>query len=216
MIAEEFQKFLMNGTLYQGSKPVMWSPVEQTALAEAEVEYHDKESFTIWVRFPVAGDQQRRRWKGADVVIWTTTPWTIPSNRAWFIRQDISYGVYEVTEAPEDNWVTVGERLLLADELADAVLSRARGRGLRTRRPMPAICRILTLAHPLRGIERSQGEWDAPRDFRAAPFVTDDEGTGFVHCAPSHGMDEFELYRDAGHAGTGHHLQRDGRRFVPR
>ena len=81
VIAEEFQKFLMNGTLYQGSKPVMWSPIEQTALAEAEVEYHDKESFTVWVKFRV-NETTDDRLKNAKVVIWTTTPWTIPSNKA--------------------------------------------------------------------------------------------------------------------------------------
>ncbi|MGB4113038.1 MAG: class I tRNA ligase family protein, partial [Yoonia sp.] len=80
VIAEEFQKFLMNGTLYQGSKPVMWSPVEQTALAEAEVEYADKESFAIWVKFTVQNAESELQ--GAKVVIWTTTPWTIPSNKA--------------------------------------------------------------------------------------------------------------------------------------
>ena len=79
VIAEEFMKFLMNGTLYQGSKPVMWSPVEQTALAEAEVEYHDKDSFTVWVKFEVVGGGEL---EGAQVVIWTTTPWTMPSNKA--------------------------------------------------------------------------------------------------------------------------------------
>lgn len=194
VIAEEFQKFLMNGTLYQGSKPVMWSPVEQTALAEAEVEYHDKESFTIWVRFPVLGDGPLA---GADVVIWTTTPWTMPSNKGVVYHPDISYGVYEVTEAAEDNWVKVGDKLLLADKLAEGCLAKAK---------IDAFIRVadagdlsgLKLAHPLAGIEGGNGEWDAPRDFRAAPFVTDEDGTGFVHCAPSHGMDEFELYRDLG------------------
>ena len=81
VIAEEFMKFLMNGTLYQGSKPVMWSPIEKTALAEAEVEYHDKESFTIWVKFRVTGTEDVSL-DGAYVLIWTTTPWTIPSNKA--------------------------------------------------------------------------------------------------------------------------------------
>ena len=100
IIAEEFQKFLMNGTLYQGSRPVMWSPIEKTALAEAEVEYHDKESFTIWVKFGFkASHQPGRRRSGwpAHVVIWTTTPWTIPSNKAVVYGEDIAYGLYEVT-----------------------------------------------------------------------------------------------------------------------
>ena len=92
VIAEEFMKFLMTGTLYQGSKPVMWSPVEQTALAEAEVEYKDKESFTIWVKFKVA-QTDNDALKNANVVIWTTTPWTIPSNKAVVYGADIAYGL---------------------------------------------------------------------------------------------------------------------------
>ncbi|MBV1902559.1 MAG: isoleucine--tRNA ligase [Marinosulfonomonas sp.] len=196
VIAEEFQKFLMNGTLYQGSKPVMWSPVEKTALAEAEVEYHDKDSFTIWVKFPVIGGDNKAL-EGACVVIWTTTAWTIPSNKAVVYSDDISYGVYEVTEAAADNWVRTGDRLVLSDKQAEDVLGRARVDAFKR------VCDAgdlsgVTLAHPLAGAEGSNGEWDEPRDFRAAPFVTDEEGTGFVHCAPSHGMDEFELYRDAG------------------
>ena len=118
VIAEEFMKFLMNGTLYQGSKPVMWSPVEKTALAEAEVEYHDKESFTIWVKFKVLinattpvvdGDvgqvQPLSDLDGAHVVIWTTTPWTIPSNKAVVYGADYDYGLYEVTDTPEESWL---------------------------------------------------------------------------------------------------------------
>ena len=115
----------MNGSLYQGSKPVLWSPVEETALAEAEVEYHDKESFTIWVKFRVA-ETNNPALEGADVVIWTTTPWTIPSNKGVVYSDDISYGVYEVTDAPEDNWIKVGERVVLADKLAEDVLGQAR------------------------------------------------------------------------------------------
>ncbi|WP_375280169.1 isoleucine--tRNA ligase [Pseudooctadecabacter sp.] len=198
VIAEEFQKFLMTGTLYQGSKPVMWSPVEQTALAEAEVEYHDKESFTVWVKFAVAtaGDLE-----GAKVVIWTTTPWTIPSNKAVVFGADYSYGLYEITGTPEESWVSVGERFLVADKLASDVFTKARledGMWARVRDVTADELSGLSLKHPLAGTEGSNGEWDDLRDFRAADFVTDEEGTGFVHCAPSHGMEEFELYRDLG------------------
>ena len=94
VIAEEFMKFVMNGTLYQGSKPVMWSPVEQTALAEAEVEYHDKDSFTIWVKFKVVGTDDTTL-NSSQVVIWTTTPWTMPSNKAVVYGTNISYGLHE-------------------------------------------------------------------------------------------------------------------------
>src|SRR6056297_1920388 len=229
IIAEEFQKFLMNGTLYQGSKPVMWSPIEKTALAEAEVEYHDKESFTIWVKFRVAGvtgeraEQVGRVSKalynsdgvdrtenniasagtlgGACVVIWTTTPWTIPSNKAVVYGADIAYGLYEVTGAPEECWAKVGDKYILADKLAGDVMARARlepDQWTRVRDVTADELSGLSLAHPLAGAEGGQGEWDDLRDFRAADFVTDEEGTGFVHCAPSHGMDEYELYRDLG------------------
>ena len=200
VIAKEFMKFLMNGTLYQGSKPVMWSPMEQTALAEAEVEYHDKDSFTIWVKFKVA-EPVDHKLAGAHVVIWTTTPWTIPSNKAVVYGADISYGLYEVTGTPDECWASVGDRFLLADNLAEDVMGRARleeGQWRRVTDVLVSDLEGLGLMHPLNGAEGSKGEWDDIRDFRAADFVTDTEGTGFVHCAPSHGMEEFELYRDLG------------------
>ncbi|WP_108835429.1 isoleucine--tRNA ligase [Tateyamaria sp. Alg231-49] len=200
VIAEEFMKFLMNGTLYQGSKPVMWSPVEQTALAEAEVEYHDKDSFTIWVKFKVVGTGDATL-DSAQVVIWTTTPWTMPSNKAVVYGADISYGLYEVTGRPEECWANIGDRYILADNLAADVLGRARLDDTMYRR----LCDVtqddlakITLTHPLNGAEGAEGQWDDIRDFRAADFVTDTEGTGFVHCAPSHGLEEYELYRDLG------------------
>ena len=197
VIAEEFQKFLMNGTLYQGSRPVMWSPVEKTALAEAEVEYHDKESFTIWVKFKVSNAADDLN--DAHVVIWTTTPWTIPSNKAVVYGQDIAYGLYEVTGTPDESWTAVGDKFLLADNLAADVMKRARleeDQWTRVRGVPADELAGLNLSHPLAGAEGANGEWDEARDFRAAEFVTDTEGTGFVHCAPSHGMDEYELYRD--------------------
>jgi isoleucyl-tRNA synthetase len=225
VIAEEFMKFLMNGTLYQGSKPVMWSPVEQTALAEAEVEYHDKDSFTVWVKFrvvardrspgPRAGasdagqevpDQVRdggvaEDLLGSHVVIWTTTPWTMPSNKAVVYGEHVSYGLYEVTGTPEECWARVGDKYLLADKLAADVFARARledSMWTRLRGVSLPELEAVQLMHPLAGVEGAAGVWDDPRDFRAAEFVTDEEGTGFVHCAPSHGMEEYELYRDLG------------------
>ncbi|MEP3442914.1 MAG: isoleucine--tRNA ligase [Sulfitobacter sp.] len=218
VIAEEFMKFLMNGTLYQGSKPVMWSPVEQTALAEAEVEYHDKESFTIWVKFDVVANDPllpkgaeflpREMFstvpydlEGAQVVIWTTTPWTIPSNKAVVYGAGISYGLYEITDTPDECWANVGDKYLLADNLAADVLGRARleeGQWTRLRDVTNEELETISLKHPLHGVEGSEGEWDDLRDFRAAEFVTDTEGTGFVHCAPSHGLEEYDLYRELG------------------
>ena len=214
VIAEEFMKFVMNGTLYQGSKPVMWSPVEQTALAEAEVEYHDKESFTIWVKFKVAGsdefsktrpDGEQRSFEGsldgAHVVIWTTTPWTMPSNKAVVYGKDVAYGLYEVTGTPAESWAQVGDRFILADKMAAEVMRRARlTEEMYTRLRAVDVAEFegVSLIHPLAGQDGAGGEWDDPRDFRAADFVSDEEGTGFVHCAPSHGMEEYELYRDLG------------------
>ncbi len=226
VIAEEFMKFLMNGTLYQGSKPVMWSPVEKTALAEAEVEYHDKDSHTVWVKFKVVqgvnGSDENELWPveasagrsyereprivsnellGAKVVIWTTTPWTMPSNKAVVFGKDISYGLYEVVSTPEECWASVGDKYLLADDLAADVFAQARleeGMWKRLRDVNAHDLAGAKLQHPLAGAEDGNGEWDDLRDFRAADFVTSDEGTGFVHCAPSHGLEEYEFYRDLG------------------
>ena len=101
VIAREAMKFVENGLLYRGFRPVMWSPVEKTALADAEVEYHEKSSPAIYVKFPVIG---RRAWKGGFVVIWTTTPWTIPGNRAIAYSPEISYGLYEIADAADGAW----------------------------------------------------------------------------------------------------------------
>src|SRR5665647_3068146 len=135
IIAGEIMKFAMNGTLYRGSKPVMWSVVEKTALAEAEVEYQDYQSDTIWVKFPIVGASVVREpnaeppaatvgglLHGSSIVIWTTTPWTLPGNRAVSFSWKIDYGVYEVTATPEDNWAKVGDKYVLADKLAAEVM----------------------------------------------------------------------------------------------
>ena len=207
VIAEEFMKFLMNGTLYQGSKPVMWSPVEKTALAEAEVEYHDHQSPTVWVKFPVvkaagalASDGHDARAKlgqtALSVVIWTTTPWTIPQNRAICFGPGLSYGLYEVTGRPEECWARLGERYLLADNLADDVLRQARlepSMYRRLRDVAPEELAALTCAHPLRGAEGAGGEWDFDVPLLPGDHVTDEAGTGFVHTAPSHGDDDYQI-----------------------
>ena len=126
VIAEEFQTFLMNGTLYQGSKPVMWSPVEKTALAEAEVEYHDRQTDAIWVKFPVREASGGSILNKATVLIFTTTPWTIPQNRAICFGPNIAYGLYEVTGTPDECWAAVGDTYLIADALAADVMDKAR------------------------------------------------------------------------------------------
>ena len=112
VIANEFVKLVMKGVVYRGSKPVMWSPVEKTALAEAEIEYRDHRSTTIWVRFSIAdGDL-----KGSDIVIWTTTPWTIPSNKAVAFNKSIKYGLYEIEEVQDESWAKPKNTIILADK----------------------------------------------------------------------------------------------------
>ena len=188
-IARELMKFVDNGLLYQGSKPVMWSVVEKTALAEAEVEYHDHESDTIWCKFAIAGDDANGL-AGASVVIWTTTPWTIPGNRAVCYSSKISYGLYEVAEAPDDNWAVVGDRLVLADSLAEDVKNSARIESWNRLSDVSADDLAKTsCSHPLVG----QGyEFSVP--LLDGDHVTDDAGTGFVHTAPGHGRDDYEIW----------------------
>ncbi|MFG1180856.1 isoleucine--tRNA ligase [Xanthobacter versatilis] len=186
-IAREIMKFAENGLLYRGSKPVMWSVVEKTALAEAEVEYQDFTSDTVWVKFPVASEGEL---KGATVVIWTTTPWTLPGNRAISYSSKISYGLYEVTEAPADNWAKAGDKLILADKLAEDVFKQARVTTFERRGDVPAdvLGRLIT-AHPLAALGYS---FQVP--LLDGDHVTDDAGTGFVHTAPGHGREDFEIW----------------------
>ncbi|MDR7123626.1 isoleucine--tRNA ligase [Pseudotabrizicola sp. 4114] len=190
VIADEFMKFVMNGSLYQGSKPVMWSPVEKTALAEAEVEYHDHTSHTIWVRFA----PQDGALDGASVVIWTTTPWTIPQNRAVAYNPSIAYGLYSVDAVVEGATAKTGEKILLADALADGVMKSAKVEGFtRLRDVTAAEMEGVFLAHPYRGIPDGNGEWDYDVPLLPGDHVTDDAGTGFVHTAPSHGDDDYQM-----------------------
>ncbi|MBT9244557.1 isoleucine--tRNA ligase [Gemmobacter fulvus] len=189
VIAEEFMKFLMNGSLYQGSKPVMWSPVEKTALAEAEVEYHDHTSHTIWVRFK----PQDGALEGASVVIWTTTPWTIPQNRAVSYNPTIAYGAYRVDAVAENATALVGEVLVLADKLAEAVMGAAKVSGFTRVGDVPTSAfEGVALAHPYRGLAENK-EWDFDVPMLPGDHVTDDAGTGFVHTAPSHGDDDYQM-----------------------
>ncbi|MCV2866202.1 isoleucine--tRNA ligase [Albidovulum sediminicola] len=206
VIAEEFMKFVMNGSLYQGSKPVMWSPVEKTALAEAEVEYHDHTSHTIWVRFPVVAPENLAP-EGEDVMarmgdpnvlsvlIWTTTPWTIPQNRAVAFNPEIAYGLYEVGAVAENASAKTGEKLIVADKLAESIFTAAKVESHTRLRDVSAEeLRALTLSHPFRGVDGANGEWDYDVPMLPGDHVTDDAGTGFVHTAPSHGDDDYQLF----------------------
>jgi len=193
-IARELMKFAANGTLYRGSKPVMWSVVEKTALAEAEVEYEDYTSDTVWVKFPVKAAFGRLA--KASVVIWTTTPWTLPGNRAISFSNKISYGLYKVTDAPEDNWVKAGELLILADALAESVFKQARVTSYEKSGDVDSgILDALECRHPLAGLA---GGYEFTVPLIEGDHVTDDAGTGFVHTAPGHGREDFEAWMSNG------------------
>ncbi|MYZ46521.1 isoleucine--tRNA ligase [Propylenella binzhouense] len=192
-IARELMKFAASGQLYRGSKPVMWSVVEKTALAEAEVEYHDYTSDTIWVKFPVTSGPRALR--GAAIVIWTTTPWTIPGNRAVAYSPRIGYGLYEVTGAPAENWAKPGDRLILADALAADVMAQARVDSYRRLADVGAEdFATIVCAHPLRHAGLGGYAFDVP--LLAGEHVTEDAGTGFVHTAPGHGREDFEVWTE--------------------
>jgi len=197
-IARELMKVSMTGQLYRGSKPVMWSVVERTALAEAEIEYADIESDTIWVKFPVhsgGGEITSGAFHdlNASVIIWTTTPWTIPANRAISFSSKIAYGLYEVTKAPEGNWASTGEKYILADKLAAETFAKAKVEEFaRIGDVDPA--HITSCFHPLRGLGDGY-TFEVP--LLDGEHVTDDAGTGFVHTAPGHGLDDFEIWMNS-------------------
>jgi isoleucyl-tRNA synthetase len=201
-IARELMKFRDNGLLYRGSKPVMWSVVEKTALAEAEVEYEDYVSDTVWVKFPVARvgwgahalyEDDRELAKAlhsAAVVIWTTTPWTLPGNRAISFSGKIAYALYRVTDAAPDNWAKFGDLFILAENLAGEVFKQARVTGYEKVTDLPArLLETLVCDHPLKG----RG-YDFPVPLLDGEHVTDDIGTGFVHTAPGHGREDFDIW----------------------
>lgn len=208
-IAREIMKFVGNGTLYRGSKPVMWSVVEKTALAEAEVEYEDYTSDTVWVKFPVAEvsvESSRdpaltaaiAAVAEAAVVIWTTTPWTLPGNRAISFSSKIGYGLYKVTEAADDNWAKKGDKLILATKLAEDVMKQARVASYEKIADLPAsLLGAMECAHPLAGFA---GGYEFRVPLLDGDHVTDDTGTGFVHTAPGHGREDFDIWMANGRA----------------
>jgi isoleucyl-tRNA synthetase len=220
-IARELMKFAANGTLYRGSKPVMWSVVEKTALAEAEVEYEDYTSDTVWVKFPIVGldgrandtalmprldpgihdllrkkDVDGRDEPGHDetinIVIWTTTPWTLPGNRAISFSSKIDYGAYRVSDAAADNWAKVGDVLIVADRLAEDVFKYARVGAYERIGGIPAwFLADATARHPLAGFS---GGYEFAVPLLEGEHVTEDTGTGFVHTAPGHGREDFDAW----------------------
>lgn len=198
-IAGELLKIAKSGQLYRGSKPIMWSVVERTALAEAEVEYHDIESDMIWVKFPVRMVFRQDEHANADllsafVVIWTTTPWTIPGNRAIAYSSRVSYGLYEITEAANDFGPRPGEKLILADKLAEESFGKAKLQYRRLRDVSAEQLAGISCDHPLNGLGNGY-EFIVP--LLDGDHVTDDAGTGFVHTAPSHGREDFDAWMSA-------------------
>jgi isoleucyl-tRNA synthetase len=193
VIVSEFLDMAMKGGLVRGAKPIMWSPVERTALAEAEVEYHDRKVPVVWVKFPV---------KGADhhVVIWTTTPWTIPANQAVSFNPQIAYGLYEVIEVMTEAelgfapYVKTGDRIVLADKLAADALSSAKAKSFNRLSDINPEGWVLN--HPLHALSPFF-QHNIP--MLAGDHVTDDAGTGFVHTAPAHGEDDFNVWLATGH-----------------
>ncbi len=187
-IARELGKFLLDGSLYRGAKPVMWSPVEKTALAEAEIEYHDHRSVTIHTLFPVV-ESDLDALEGASIVIWTTTPWTIPGNRCIAYGEEIRYAVIEVTGVTDGALARKGQRLAIASELRETVLAETGISGHRVvADDLPGALFAGTVCHhPLHG----QG-YDFPVPLIPADHVTIEQGTGFVHTAPGHGAEDFD------------------------
>lgn len=215
----EFLRVAMGGRLVRGAKPVMWSPVERTALAEAEVEYHDRKVPVIWVKFPVQGEVHARdvqmgreapysdgvhsgemnAFANAHVLIWTTTPWTIPANQAVSFNSDITYGLFEVTEVASEEelgfapYAKPGDRLVMANALSGAIADAAKIKLMRVLGQVdPA---QLKLKHPLHALDPF---FDHEIPMLAGDHVTDDAGTGFVHTAPAHGEDDFNVWVESG------------------
>ncbi len=225
-IAGELLKFAKSGQLYRGSKPVMWSVVERTALAEAEIEYHDYESDTIWVKFPVVTVDNaphsepdfhanfdknivrkdvdpndisdlvidRGSLVGTSVVIWTTTPWTIPGNRAVAYSPRVNYALYEITASENDFGPQPGEKLIFAANLAEESFAKAKLKFRRLGVVSTEELADATLSHPLKGLG---GGYEFPVPMLPGDHVTDDAGTGFVHTAPGHGREDFDAWMDA-------------------
>ncbi|MBB3975766.1 isoleucyl-tRNA synthetase [Rhizobium azooxidifex] len=215
-IAGELMKIAKSGQLYRGSKPIMWSVVERTALAEAEVEYADVESDMIWVKFPVkysngdivtrVVDKETGEETGAmivvaapaslthaSVVIWTTTPWTIPGNRAIAYSSRYAYGLYEVATAENDFGPQPGEKLIFARRLADESAAKAKLTFNFVRDIEAKELAGITCVHPLHGLG---GGYDFEVPLLDGDHVTDETGTGFVHTAPSHGREDFDAWMD--------------------
>ncbi|MGH7089023.1 MAG: class I tRNA ligase family protein, partial [Stellaceae bacterium] len=194
-IAREIGAFLLNGGLYRGAKPVMWSVVEKTALAEAEIEYHEPSSDQVWVRFPIVTTRRVRPavLANASVLIWTTTPWTLPGNRAVAFGEEIDYVLLQVGPAGPNSLARTGEYVLVAAQRRTALEQELDFVGQTVAELKGADLSGTLCRHPL---QRLGYEFTVP--LLPGRFVSASDGTGFVHIAPGHGEDDYELGRAFG------------------
>ena len=191
-IAGAIGKFLLNGALYRGLRPVMWSPVEKTALAEAEVEYHDKKDTAIYVRFPAANEE----FAGSAIVIWTTTPWTIPGNRGLAAGHELEYAVVTVDEVTEGSLAVKGEKLIVGISLLEGFAKEVGITDYSVGRRFPgAKLEGMRFYHPLARVNEG---YNFHVEVMLGEFVTMEAGTGIVHMAPGHGEDDFALCKANG------------------
>ena len=183
-IVRELGKFLKEGSLYRGFKPVLWSTVEKTALADAEVEYQDHKSDTIYTSFPIKSSNIKEL-EGSEIIIWTTTPWTIPANKALAYNEALDYVLIQLN----DDGDFKDRKIVIAQALLDSVLKECSIKDYKEIKKFKGkdfkdtICN-----HPFFNLGY---EYDIP--MLEARFVTTEQGTGIVHCAPSHGPDDFNL-----------------------
>ena len=183
-IVRELGKFLLDGSLYQGFKPVLWSTVEKTALADAEVEYQDHTSNTIFVAFKVK-ESSKEFLKDSNIIIWTTTPWTIPANKALAFNSSIEYALVEIDEL--ENFKE--KKIIVATNLLDSIIKSCNIEKFKVLKTFNGLEFTGTICkHPF---EKLGYNFDVP--MLEANFVTLEQGTGIVHCAPSHGPDDFNL-----------------------
>ena len=186
VIVSELLKFLESDQLYLGFKPVMWSVVEQTALAEAEIEYHEKKSKAIYVKFPVINRKEE-----ISILIWTTTPWTIPCNKAIAFSRKLNYKLVEINDNYENLCLKKGEKILLAENLISIFCSFHSIKDFKIKEKIKSEeLEELICEHPLKNL----GYKSEVKVFEGE-HVTDEAGTGFVHIAPNHGVEDFEVGR---------------------
>ena len=184
-IVRELGKFLLEGSLYKGFKPVLWSTVEKTALADAEVEYKDHTSNTIYVGFKVESSKIKIL-NDSQIIIWTTTPWTIPANRALAYNKNLDYTVIEINDSSSN---FNNQKIVVASKLLDTII---KGCELKKYKKINSFkgedFKETICSHPFKDLGY---EYQVP--MLDAQFVTLEQGTGIVHCAPSHGPDDFNL-----------------------